>query len=309
MKFENLNRFACVNDQNKNILNKPHNQNVVYYSELRQCYTDNSFRSFSIKYTLEGTMFFKSQEKDYVVEQGQVLFTTKQPQVKGILDYTEKPLKSVCIDINDQTLGEVLTTLTINNDDVFDTLANGEYIIPDGIEKLTPLFALQKLDLLRSLLFHIRTNTEEINLNNEWFYLITEQMVKSIFENKIRKDKIIFNKKSTQTEIINRLNLAIDYMEENFLTINNNNEIAKHCMISEYHFIRMFHQRFGLPPHQFILKKRLNLAKYYLIHKDMCLTEIANHTGFADKHSLSKAFKKEFRINTSMLKLSQRMLD
>lgn len=309
MEFENLNRFACVNDQNKNILNKPHDQNLVYFSELKQCYTENSFRSFSIKYAIQGTMLFKSPDKDYVVTQGQVLFTTKQPGVRGILDFTERPLKSLCIDINDKTLSEVLHTLTISKDDVFDQLANGEYVIPEGIEKLESLFALKKLDLLKQLLYHLCAQPEQIKLNNEWFYMITEQMVRSIFDNKIRRDKIIFSKKSTQTEIIKRLNLAIEYMEDSYLTINNNTEIAKHCMISEYHFIRMFHQRFGISPHQYILKKRLTLAQYYLIHKDMSLTEIASLTGFSDKHSLCKAFKKEFRVNTSVVKLNQNLVD
>ncbi|HEU4496866.1 MAG TPA: helix-turn-helix domain-containing protein, partial [Flavobacterium sp.] len=63
--------------------------------------------------------------------------------------------------------------------------------------------------------------------------------------------------------------------------------------ISQYHFIRLFKSIFKISPYQYIIKKRLELAKVLLA----CGTGIPDasyQTGFSSPANFSKAFKSQF---------------
>jgi transcriptional regulator GlxA family with amidase domain len=51
-----------------------------------------------------------------------------------------------------------------------------------------------------------------------------------------------------------------------------------------------------------MLQKRLYLAHDLLTSREMSITEIAMHTGFADVAAFSKAFKKQFQLSPSFVK-------
>ncbi|AVD87016.1 MULTISPECIES: AraC family transcriptional regulator [Pseudomonas] len=71
-------------------------------------------------------------------------------------------------------------------------------------------------------------------------------------------------------------------------------ELALYCNLSEYHFARMFRTSFGLPPHQYLLARRLNRACQLLRRGEMALGEIALSCGFASASHFSNRFKQAF---------------
>ena len=83
-----------------------------------------------------------------------------------------------------------------------------------------------------------------------------------------------------------------------------NEECAKTCFLSIPQFIRVFKKKFNTTPHQYKLNILINLAKDFLMHSDMSLTEIAENLGFdANTLYFNAMFKKqtgmsptEFRI-------------
>ena len=73
-----------------------------------------------------------------------------------------------------------------------------------------------------------------------------------------------------------------------------NEECAKTCFLSISQFIRVFKKKFNTTPHQYKLNILINLAKDFLIHSDMSLTEIAENLGFdADTLYFNTMFKKQ----------------
>ena len=58
-------------------------------------------------------------------------------------------------------------------------------------------------------------------------------------------------------------------------------QLAGLCALSEYHFARMFRVSFGLPPHQYVLARRLSRARELLRGTALPLGEIALACGFA----------------------------
>jgi len=57
-------------------------------------------------------------------------------------------------------------------------------------------------------------------------------------------------------------------------------------------FIRSFKNSTGVPPHQYVLRKRVESAQALLADRRLSLTEIALRTGFSDQSHFSKIFRR-----------------
>ena len=68
-------------------------------------------------------------------------------------------------------------------------------------------------------------------------------------------------------------------------------ELAGLCALSEYHFARMFQTSFGLPPHRYVLARRLARACHLLRHSQLPLGEVALACGFASASHFSNRFR------------------
>ncbi|MFG0411315.1 helix-turn-helix domain-containing protein [Pseudomonas sp. NY5710] len=83
----------------------------------------------------------------------------------------------------------------------------------------------------------------------------------------------------------------VDYLEAHLDQPITLGELALRCNLSEYHFARMFRASFGLPPHQFLLARRLHRACQLLRLGGMPLGEIALVCGFASASHFSNRFR------------------
>ncbi|MCE0914840.1 helix-turn-helix domain-containing protein [Pseudomonas sp. NMI760_13] len=83
----------------------------------------------------------------------------------------------------------------------------------------------------------------------------------------------------------------VDFIEANLdqpLTLG---ELALRCNLSEYHFARMFRASLGLPPHQYLLARRLQRACRLLRMGMLPLGEVALLCGFASASHFSNRFR------------------
>jgi AraC-like DNA-binding protein len=69
-------------------------------------------------------------------------------------------------------------------------------------------------------------------------------------------------------------------------------DMARRAGLSASRFSSVFRDRFGRPPHQFLLHLRVQRAQDLLQHTGLSLRQISSQCGFADVHHFSKAFKK-----------------
>ncbi|WP_258910891.1 helix-turn-helix domain-containing protein [Pseudomonas putida] len=83
----------------------------------------------------------------------------------------------------------------------------------------------------------------------------------------------------------------VDYIEAHLDQPITLGELAMRCNLSEYHFARMFRSSFGLPPHQYLLARRLHRACQLLQLGVMPLGEIALLCGFASASHFGNRFR------------------
>ena len=79
-------------------------------------------------------------------------------------------------------------------------------------------------------------------------------------------------------------------------------ELAQLAALSEYHFVRMFRTSFGLPPHRYVLQRRLLRARQLLQHSRLPLGEIALACGFASASHFSNRFRAAFGAAPGLLR-------
>lgn len=69
-------------------------------------------------------------------------------------------------------------------------------------------------------------------------------------------------------------------------------DLAAICEHSRFHFARSFSRTYGLPPHQYVLRRRIGLAATLLATSDMPVSEIGARVGFSSPARLSTAFRR-----------------
>jgi AraC-like DNA-binding protein len=68
--------------------------------------------------------------------------------------------------------------------------------------------------------------------------------------------------------------------------------LAAMAGLSTHHFARAFHQALGIPPHSYLLSRRLEQAERMLRETQLPLSEIAVATGFSDQSHLARHFRR-----------------
>jgi AraC family transcriptional regulator len=67
-------------------------------------------------------------------------------------------------------------------------------------------------------------------------------------------------------------------------------EVARECHLSMSHFSRQFRRTTGLPPHKWLLTRRIEVAKEKLDDRRLSLSDVAAACGFADQSHLTRVF-------------------
>lgn len=69
-------------------------------------------------------------------------------------------------------------------------------------------------------------------------------------------------------------------------------ELARECRLSRSHFARAFKVTTGMPPHRWLLARRIEQARELLAGSALQIGEIAQRSGFADQSHLTRVFRK-----------------
>jgi AraC-like DNA-binding protein/PAS domain-containing protein len=83
-------------------------------------------------------------------------------------------------------------------------------------------------------------------------------------------------------------------------------ELAAMAGISTHHFARAFHQSVGIPPHSYLLSRRLERAERMLLETRLPLSEIAVATGFSDQSHLARHFRRRTGMSPRLARWKER---
>ena len=273
------------------------NINYVDFSDLGSYYSKNVFRDFSIKYVFWGTEHYKTDGGTFDIKANELLFSNCQ-NGEVYIDGNSERTVGLCIFLKTELLPEALK---INAFDCLhtDPETNAEQFsqFPYFLEGMVS----QKNGRVKAALNNLCTRIEDgENLDDlvdyEWLLSLAGAIVKEEGKNFKMFVSLGAKKNSTKKELLKRLFLGKEFMDDVFLKNPSIPEIARVSMLSEYHFYRSFKTAFGISPYQYLLEKRLEFARELILNKNVAVYQAASAIGFSDPFSFSKAFKQKYNV-------------
>jgi AraC-like DNA-binding protein len=83
---------------------------------------------------------------------------------------------------------------------------------------------------------------------------------------------------------------ATEYLSTNLGSEGSLKDIAEQCGLSTSHFSKAFKETMGIAPHQWLIRRRIAVAKELLKAPSLSLAEVALECGFADQSHLTRVF-------------------
>ncbi len=90
----------------------------------------------------------------------------------------------------------------------------------------------------------------------------------------------------------NRTRRILEYIEANLHRQVSLAELAGIVEMNAFHLLRSFKATLGVPPHRYILQRRVERAKSLLRDPALTISEIAFRCGYAEQSSLTRAFQR-----------------
>jgi AraC-like DNA-binding protein len=82
--------------------------------------------------------------------------------------------------------------------------------------------------------------------------------------------------------------------------------LAEMAGLSVHHFARAFKQSVGMPPHSYVLQRRIEHAQMMLRNTELSLSEIALSAGFSDQSHLARHFRRMTGMSPSAVRWRHR---
>lgn len=96
-----------------------------------------------------------------------------------------------------------------------------------------------------------------------------------------------------------KLNRVLEYVNANLSDKLELGVLAKVAGVNLYHFARSFKQSTGESPYQYVLRRRIEKAKEFLVHSQLSVIEASALTGFVDQSHFSKVFRRIVGVSPS----------
>ena len=238
-----------------------------------ELWTHNNFFSFILK----GKMLWRTKDKEYLVKKGDSYFI-KKGAIKAQTFYKENYCELIVF-VPDEFIKEVFDKHKLS--------CTGK--TTKGQSEL--IFPLYSKDVFTAYFKSLLS-----------YFTQSKPPSKSLL--KLKFEELIINTVSNEKNlpVINHFKNIYEYskipireiMETNYTSNLTLEEFSRLCSRSLSTFKRDFIKTYGIPPGAWLLKKRLEYAKYLLMTTDRNIYEIVFDSGFKNRSHFIKTFKNEF---------------
>jgi AraC-like DNA-binding protein len=232
------------------------------------------FISGNVKYMIEGTV--------YHLKPGDILLTHNKEMHKPILDFSV-PYERYVLWIDPMYI-KALGNISVNLSTCFEQAAQ------NNSHLLRPTSSMQ------TLISNLFKNLEVMNSDNSFGNALLKKSYITallIYLNRISEENCY--EIEYEKDYDPRINDIIKYINNNIQDQITLDDIAEQFYLSKYHLCRLFKKSVGLTIYQYIIKKRLIIAKSILISGSSVRSAFLG-SGFSDYSNFIKSFKSEFGV-------------
>jgi len=303
MKVETFaRRVAILNDITKSGLDVERCNNQVFISNLNYLEPYSYTSHFSIKYVYEGVEQYKVNGINNKLLRGHCLIVNNESDVLAECG-TGKNKKEInlgmSVFLTPMIIGEVLEASKIWPKDILTGYHEtpAPVIFYDGVIKND-----QFVENLKKHFLLLSASSETQDLDEGYYYEICEELFQfqcNIFKQLYGIKKV---KYSTKQEILKRVLLAKEIIDNDYLQNFDLNYLAKESSLSKYFLIKSFKQVFKITPHQYHIRLKINKAKELLQHKNLSISEVAWLLNYPNIFTFSRQFHLTTQYSPSRFK-------
>lgn len=281
-----------------------HDSNVIIHCVGKNIYYPDHWGPLSVKCAFRGNEYYQKGRCKYAVTENKFLILNEGTKYSSHIEAANE-VESLTINFNIHYQSEVarviLSAVDKLVDDPFATVNSGLCFEEKLFAHNTTVSPF--IYKIRNLTRNFSKNTGEIN---ETLYFLLEALLINNRELVHQIKEIDARRFSTQKEIYRRLNEVKDYIDSCFNEDITLDDLSRVALMSPFHLLRQFKKNYRQTPHRYLTERRLEKARFSIIHSDASLTDICFMIGFNDISSFSKLFKRRFGLSPQQYRQAAR---
>jgi len=267
----------------------------AYYFNTNKLSSGEHVSRFSIRTISDGYQKHVLKNREFVLDKNRYLLINEGEEFTSELQ-TNNPIEGLLIAFNKSDYNSLVKNFTHSHKELIDD--------PFETDDASIPFDVQDFGMNLNMQLYFHKLKEEILYGEEQSIYYEELFNKILSEIYVKQNSLqndIHNlkaeKNSTKKEIFKRIELCRNYMDNHFSENISLNDLALKSTMSPYHLQRCFKAFYKVSPHQYLISRRIEKAKFLLKDTAMTVGGITKNIGFSCQSSFGRLFKKQ--IGTS----------
>lgn len=247
----------------------------------------------SIKYLLNASETYELSGRTVTVDPGSYLIINEGTEYASHVD-SQSGVETASVFISPELLEDVMASISSSADQLL-TNPNTSASPINFVERLYPRDE-KVVPALLNIRKLVNSGGNDAQIQ-EAMHILVENLLLMQAGVRLEIDKLDFVKSSTRDEIYRRLHICRDYMLSDISKTQNLEEIAAIAGFARHHFLRVFREVFGITPHQYLMKVRLDKARALVKSTNRSISEICLDVGFESLSSFSSLYRRNFQLS------------
>jgi AraC-like DNA-binding protein len=158
------------------------------------------------------------------------------------------------------------------------------HLIPEGVDKV--IHTGRQFELFEQMFSRLVTESSSNQMFSRELSEYTARMILIMILRIISVDDEEFVRKDASFV------KAKAYIDQYYFQINSVESLCNDVYISKFHLTHLFKKNLGIPPLQYIIQKKIDMAKILLIKSDMTIKTIATRCGYENSDYFCRLFRK-----------------
>ena len=269
-----IERYGRINDEKALLPEMPILGQRVLNESLNKFFIQHKSKMTQVTYVVEGTIDFLVDGQVYPVNKGELIIN-RPDQVFGALNDTFPPSKTIFFKID--------TSEAIDGWN-----ENFRILFQNFLSVLKDPHTCPSKEFYSIFLKVLNEHRNKDSMSQLKSRLYFQELLISIYEsyNECLPSQTLNTLNAADVELIN------DYIITNIHRKIYTQELADRVGLSESYFRVIFFQSFGYSPNDYLVKKRIDVAKQLLLQPNKNIIDIAFELGFSSSQYFSNTFKK-----------------
>lgn len=269
------------------------NQNQLTLNTVYREKTSERASKCTFRLVFDGQEHYSSGSRSITLYPGHFLWLNEGVCYNREVNSSE-PVSSFSIEVTREFIGDFIKSVESKTQQLLDNPFHNDHLTLD-----LPLTMFPLQGDLRYTVIHLKRNLEagcsdDLLLNTYLHHYLINYYKTFNAEVVSRMERLDFLQKSTRVEVLKRLLLAKDFILSNYHRKLTLEDIAGVACLSKNHLLRSFRQAYNISPYQFLIRVRLERARYLLEAGDHQVKDIAAIVGFDCTSSFISFFKKVY---------------